>query len=64
MFDENGDGSISITELRNMMRTLGQDPSEKELQQIMDSADKDGECSSPNSLQCDLSQQSNRPNYA
>lgn len=39
MFDINHDNRISTAELRKMMESLGQDPSEEELKQIMWSAD-------------------------
>jgi len=42
MFDENGDGKISRDELRKMMSNLGQAPSDKEINDIMTTSDKDG----------------------
>lgn len=39
MFDINSDNKISNSELRRMMESLGQKPTEKELEQIMWSAD-------------------------
>ncbi len=41
MFDQNGDGSISATELKNVMKQLGQDMSDQELKKIMNSVDAD-----------------------
>lgn len=42
MFDKDGDGSISIDELANVMRSLGQDPTQKELEDMMREVDEDG----------------------
>ncbi len=35
IFDRNGDGSITIKELGIVMRSLGQNPTEKELQKLI-----------------------------
>lgn len=42
-FDDNGDGHISIDELRQMMQQLGQEPAEEDLKNMMASADADSE---------------------
>ena len=42
MFDANGDGKISRDELTKMMTTLGQEPSDKEINDIRRTSDKDG----------------------
>ena len=42
MFDENGDGMISIEELEGMMAKLGDKPEPAELKKMMDSVDTDG----------------------
>lgn len=39
MFDKSGDGVVSITELGEVMRTLGQNPTEPELQNIINDVD-------------------------
>ncbi|KAH3828050.1 neo-calmodulin-like [Dreissena polymorpha] len=41
MFDTNGDGSISTRELKTIMRSLGQDPSETELRDMVKGVDAD-----------------------
>eukprot|EP00051_Salpingoeca_urceolata_P004393 m.64662 g.64662 ORF g.64662 m.64662 type:complete len:168 (+) comp13606_c1_seq2:88-591(+) len=38
-FDENGDGTISVKELTNVMRTLGHNPSRGDMERLMASAD-------------------------
>jgi hypothetical protein len=43
LFDKNGDGVISLKELGEAMRTLGENPTEHELLQIMNEVDIDGE---------------------
>mmetsp|Transcript_81895 Transcript_81895/g.198441 ORF Transcript_81895/g.198441 Transcript_81895/m.198441 type:complete len:156 (-) Transcript_81895:38-505(-) len=43
LFDVNGDGSITTDELGTVMRSLGQDPSEEELQKMVDEVDEDGD---------------------
>lgn len=42
-FDGNGDGKISLLELRDVMRSLGHDPSEEEVGLMMTEADADGD---------------------
>ncbi|XP_019500082.1 PREDICTED: calmodulin-like [Hipposideros armiger] len=42
-FDKNGDGTISVQELGDVMRTLGQNPSEAELKDIIARVDTDGD---------------------
>lgn len=41
MFDKDGDGTITLSELASVMRTLGQQPTEDELQVMMSSVDVD-----------------------
>uniref|UniRef100_A0A8C4ST56 EF-hand domain-containing protein n=1 Tax=Erpetoichthys calabaricus TaxID=27687 RepID=A0A8C4ST56_ERPCA len=42
MFDKDGDGTITAQELGTVMRSLGQTPSDQELQDLINSADVDG----------------------
>ena len=42
MFDKDGDGTISTKELGVVMRSLGQNPTEQELQEIINEVDIDG----------------------
>lgn len=44
LFDKDGDGTISTKELGIVMRSLGQDPSEEKLQEIIEEVDEDGTC--------------------
>ena len=42
LFDKDGDGTITVGELGTVIRSLGVEPSEEELQQMLDDADADG----------------------
>ncbi len=42
LFDKNGDGVITTKELGEVMRTLGENPTETELIQIINEVDIDG----------------------
>ena len=42
LFDKDGTGYITTKELGNLMRTLGQNPTEEELQDIINDVDFDG----------------------
>ncbi len=42
IFDKDGDGSIATKELGYVMRSLGQNPTESELLDIINKADIDG----------------------
>lgn len=42
MFDENGDQTISEKELRSIMKTLGQNPTEAEIKDLIEEVDEDG----------------------
>ena len=42
MFDKNSDERITLEELGSLMRSLGQNPTEKELQDMMTAVDIDG----------------------
>ena len=42
LFDKNGDQKISVSELGMVLRSLGQNPTDKEVEEIMKKADKDG----------------------
>lgn len=44
LYDKDGDGTITILELGTVMRSLGQNPSEAELQDLLNEVDNDGNC--------------------
>lgn len=43
MFDIDGDGTVTLTELREVMRSLGQDPTDAELVEMISSVDDNGD---------------------
>ena len=46
LFDKNGDGTVSTKELGTIMRSLGQNPTEAELKDIVANVDKNGKIKS------------------
>ncbi|THU74099.1 hypothetical protein C4D60_Mb04t29780 [Musa balbisiana] len=42
LFDKDGDGCITLEELGTVIKSLGQDPSEEELQEMIREVDSDG----------------------
>lgn len=42
LFDRDGDGHVTPKELRIVLQTLGQDPSDQEILEMIDDVDKDG----------------------
>lgn len=47
LFDKDGDGTITTKELGTVMRSLGQNPTETELQDMINEVDADGKSSLP-----------------
>ena len=43
-FDTNGDGNISIDELKKAMQLMGNNPTDEDMKSIMDEIDLDSKC--------------------
>ena len=42
LFDSNHDGTICVSELMKLMQSCGQNPTDKDVEEIMKSVDKNG----------------------
>ncbi len=54
LFDKNGDGTITCDELGTVMRSLGQNPSEQEIKDMINEVDIDGKQHTLSNLKCKL----------
>ncbi|VDM98311.1 unnamed protein product [Onchocerca ochengi] len=63
LFDKDGDGSISSKELGVAMRSLGQNPTEQELLDMINEVDIDGSDTIDFSEFCQMMKRMNKVNY-
>ncbi|KAK3584644.1 hypothetical protein CHS0354_003931 [Potamilus streckersoni] len=61
LFDKNGDGKICTNELKSVMRALGQNPTEKNLADMMTRIDKDNSGFVDYNEYCDLIKAFSKP---